>query len=112
MSSGGFMARCPAHEDATASLSISYGRDQPVVFMCHAGCDSRDILARLGLTWSDLSKPLDLNGRRRAAEDTWIACGWDRERRTYDHHHRKVAEYICRDQHDNVVFGVARCALK
>ena len=36
---GHWMARCPAHEDGKASLSITAGTDQPVVLHCHAGCE-------------------------------------------------------------------------
>lgn len=56
-SGGSYMARCPAHDDSKASLSITEGKDQPVVLKCHAGCDPVDILAKLGLTWDDLCKP-------------------------------------------------------
>lgn len=52
-----WMARCPAHEDSTASLSVSYGTTQPVVITCHAGCERDDILAKIDLAWSDLCNP-------------------------------------------------------
>lgn len=47
------MARCPAHEDRQASLSVSRG-DKGVVLHCHAGCDTRAIAEALGLRMSDL----------------------------------------------------------
>lgn len=53
----GFMARCPAHDDGRASLSVASGKDQPVVLHCHAGCSPDDILAAVNLTFADLSKP-------------------------------------------------------
>ncbi|GIM88869.1 hypothetical protein Ato02nite_006620 [Paractinoplanes toevensis] len=56
-SGGGYMARCPVHDDGSASLSLGIGKDHPVVFHCHAGCHADDILAALGLSWADLSKP-------------------------------------------------------
>ena len=34
----GYMARCPAHEDRTPSLSVSDGDQGGVVLYCHAGC--------------------------------------------------------------------------
>jgi hypothetical protein len=34
----GYMAKCPAHADRRASLSISEGRDGRVLLHCHAGC--------------------------------------------------------------------------
>jgi hypothetical protein len=50
----GWSARCPAHEDRQASLSISDGRDGRVLLKCHAGCDYKKIVAALGLEERDL----------------------------------------------------------
>jgi hypothetical protein len=52
--SRGWVARCPAHEDVVASLSVATGRDGRVLFHCHAGCRTEDVLTALGLNWSDL----------------------------------------------------------
>lgn len=49
-----FIASCPSHEDKEPSLSIGYGRDGRVVMKCHAGCNTQDIIANLGLQMSDL----------------------------------------------------------
>jgi hypothetical protein len=49
---GYWMARCPAHEDRRPSLKVGRGDRQPVVMTCHAGCDTRDVLAAVGLDWS------------------------------------------------------------
>ena len=46
----GFLAHCPAHEDATPSLSIATGDKQPVVVKCFAGCEFEAIRAALGLS--------------------------------------------------------------
>jgi antitoxin (DNA-binding transcriptional repressor) of toxin-antitoxin stability system len=59
---GYWMARCPAHDDQQASLSVSRGKDQPVVVNCHAGCATPDILAAIGLATADISKPRTSNG--------------------------------------------------
>ena len=48
-----YMARCPCHDDRKQSLSIGRG-ETGVVLKCHAGCDTRDILARVGLKSADL----------------------------------------------------------
>ncbi|EGV18773.1 hypothetical protein [Thiocapsa marina] len=50
---GKWSARCPAHEDRSPSLSV---RDtgERVLLHCFTGCESEDVLAALGLTWSDL----------------------------------------------------------
>jgi hypothetical protein len=49
----GGSARCPAHEDRNPSLSVSQGRTGALVH-CHAGCDTADVLAKLGLAPADL----------------------------------------------------------
>jgi len=65
-SGGNYMARCPAHDDGSASLSLGVGKEHPVVFHCHAGCSADDILAKLNLGWEDLSKP-----REKAERENW-----------------------------------------
>lgn len=50
----GWQARCPSHEDGRPSLSISEGADGKTLLKCHAGCETGDILAALGLDMSDL----------------------------------------------------------
>ena len=52
--SSGWSARCPAHEDRQASLSIGVGDDGRVLVRCHAGCDHKKIVAALGLEERDL----------------------------------------------------------
>ncbi|NMA46563.1 MAG: hypothetical protein GX945_08380 [Lentisphaerae bacterium] len=47
-------ARCPAHNDTTASLSITEGRDGKILLHCLAGCDYRQVLAAAGLAPKDL----------------------------------------------------------
>ncbi|MBI1778821.1 MAG: toprim domain-containing protein [Proteobacteria bacterium] len=42
-----WMARCPAHEDHTPSLSIRDAGDGRVLVHCHAGCDQRDVIMKL-----------------------------------------------------------------
>lgn len=49
----GWSARCPAHDDANASLSISDG-DRGVVLHCHAGCSPEQVVGALGLSMADL----------------------------------------------------------
>jgi hypothetical protein len=50
----GWSARCPAHEDRQASLSIAEGDAGRVLLKCHAGCDHKKIVAALGLEERDL----------------------------------------------------------
>ncbi len=44
---GGWMARCPAHDDREPSLSIRDGDDGKVLVRCHAGCDQERVIAAL-----------------------------------------------------------------
>lgn len=47
-------ARCPAHNDARASLSLKEGDDGRALVYCHAGCPTSDVVAALDLRMSDL----------------------------------------------------------
>ena len=53
---GSWMARCPAHDDRSASLHISEGKGDIVLIHCFAGCPPLAVLRALGLTWSDVYK--------------------------------------------------------
>ena len=57
------MAKCPAHEDRTASLSINTGDDGRWLLCCHAGCDLDAILSASNLQRRDLF-PENGNGSR------------------------------------------------
>lgn len=49
-----WLARCPAHDDRSPSLSITEGEDGRTLIYCFAGCGSTDILAAVGLDYSAL----------------------------------------------------------
>lgn len=53
-SGGGYIARCPAHEDKRQSLSVSTGKDGRILLKCHAGCNVEAIAGALGLSMKDL----------------------------------------------------------
>jgi hypothetical protein len=53
----GFMARCPTHEDAKASLSIGEGIDGEALVYCFAGCRPENIVSAIGLRMADLFPP-------------------------------------------------------
>lgn len=53
-SNGQYKAKCPAHDDKKASLSVGKGRDNKIVMKCHAGCNTVDVLDAMGLTEADL----------------------------------------------------------
>jgi hypothetical protein len=46
-------AQCPAHDAHDPSLSITSVEGQTLIY-CHAGCDSSNVVAAVGLTMSDL----------------------------------------------------------
>lgn len=48
------MARCPAHEDKTPSLSIRDSGDGRLLLHDFGGCDVGQVLAAIGLNLSDL----------------------------------------------------------
>ena len=91
---GYWKARCPAHDDNEASLSVARGTEQPVVFKCHAGCHRDIILDALGLTLADVSRP-----REPAAAGTYRG---DPVIVTYDY----------TDEHGTLLFQVCRTAGK
>lgn len=49
----GFIAKCPAHDDSKASLSMSAG-DKGIIINCHAGCTPDAITTAVGLSLRDL----------------------------------------------------------
>lgn len=49
-----YVARCPAHQDKSPSLSLSRGKDGRALIHCHAGCEARDVLAAVGMEMRDL----------------------------------------------------------
>ncbi|GAA1997235.1 AAA family ATPase [Microbacterium pumilum] len=49
-----YKARCPAHDDDHASLSVGWGDKGKVVATCHANCTYSEIVTKLGLTKRDL----------------------------------------------------------
>jgi hypothetical protein len=51
----GWEAKCPAHEDTHASLSIKVGQSGTLLLRCFGGCEPGAVLAALGLQWRDLS---------------------------------------------------------
>ena len=64
---GGWIARCPAHDDRKASLSIGHGDDGRWLIKCHAGCLLDNVLAAVNLTTRDLfpDAPSTLTSNRR-----------------------------------------------
>lgn len=63
----GWIARCPAHDDAHASLSVGAGDDGRVLLYCHAGCEVANVVAALDLTMADLFPDPPSGGRGEGA---------------------------------------------
>src|SRR2546426_4640566 len=63
-SRGGYEARCPAHTDSRRSLSINPGEKQLAVIRCGRNCETKIILAAVGLTMKDICNPSS-NGSNR-----------------------------------------------
>ncbi len=84
----GWEARCPAHDDQHASLSVSATNEGKVLVRCHAGCSFKDIVAALGLRSAAFFPD---NSNRKG---------------------RIVAEFPYRNENGTVLFVVARFAPK
>lgn len=54
---GRALFRCQAHEDKTASGTVTEKEDGRILIHCHAGCSAADIVGAVGLTLSDLFPP-------------------------------------------------------
>jgi hypothetical protein len=52
-----WIAKCPAHEDSHASLSISVGTEQQALLKCHAGCPFDEVVRAMELSPTDLFPP-------------------------------------------------------
>jgi hypothetical protein len=52
-----WIARCPAHDDRQASLSIGQGSDGTTLLKCFAGCSTDTVVAALGMEMANLFPP-------------------------------------------------------
>ena len=67
-SGSGWIAKCPAHEDRSASLSIAENEKGNAMVHCFAGCTARDVVGALGLRMGDLFlRPLGEPERKQRA---------------------------------------------
>lgn len=55
--SGRWLAKCPAHSDRTASLSIRETDDARILVHCFAGCSVHEIVGAVGMEVTDLFPP-------------------------------------------------------
>jgi putative DNA primase/helicase len=85
----GWIARCPAHDDCTPSLSITEGREGRALLKCHAGCQTEAIAAALGLNLRDLFVSASPSPSRASSG-------------------RVIEEYTYTDERGNELFQVCR----
>ena len=48
-----YQCKCPVHIDDKASLTVSQENGKLLLY-CHAGCDTKDILEAVGLSFQEL----------------------------------------------------------
>jgi len=78
-SSRGWVARCPAHQDRSASLSLAEGQDGRALVKCFAGCEVLTVVRAVGLELADLfpERATDKSPIGRAeAREAWRQSGW------------------------------------
>lgn len=76
VSADSWIARCPAHEDRSPSLTVKDVGDGRTLIHCFAGCGALDVLDALGLDWASLYPPNDdykpLRARRERSVDELV----------------------------------------
>lgn len=91
--------------DAPGTVAIRRGNNGNVVVFCHKCQGNADFLAAIGWTEADcFDEPLAEHQRDRPADDTWIPC---KERG-----HKRIAQYLYRNENGTTVHGVTRCDAK
>lgn len=86
--------------DAPDTVAITRTSDGIAVY-CHKCQGNSDFLTELGWVLADLyDTPLERQ-RDRPADNLWIPCG--------ERGHKRVAQYVYRDENNRVVHGVTRC---
>lgn len=91
----GWAARCPAHDDERASLSIADGR-KGIVLHCHAGCDTAAVAGALGITVQDLFSDAGADGTSQRTGKFGTV----------------IAEYDYTDEHGTLLYQVLRTDAK
>jgi hypothetical protein len=103
-SGGALRTRGLCHDgDADGTVAIRRGNNGGVVIFCHKCQGNTEFLAAIGWTEADLyDEPLPEHDRRdRPADDAWTPC--------QDRGHKRVAQYLYKDERGVTVHGVTRC---
>ena len=66
-----WLAKCPAHEDRSPSLSVRELEDGTVLVKCFAGCGAADVVAAAGLELRDLFPERPAEHRRKPSR-AWL----------------------------------------
>lgn len=100
----GWQAKCPAHDDRQASLSVNTDDPEKVLLHCHAGCSVDAVCLAAGLKVKDLflTKGRHSNGHRSNGTAA------SKSRRSTLANKRIVAEYDYRDESGELVFQAVR----
>lgn len=61
----GWEARCPAHDDRRASLSVKEGQEGRALLKCHAGCSTTSVVEKVGFSMRDLKRSPEPSRARR-----------------------------------------------
>jgi hypothetical protein len=69
----GWKAKCPSHDDARASLSVSVGDNGAAILHCHAGCTTKAVLLAMKLSMADLYPEEKRQARSRKPQATVVA---------------------------------------
>jgi len=112
--STGWQARCPAHEDNRASLSISEASDGKVLLHCHAGCTADAVCGALGLKLADLfASDGKRNGGKREVRQLQMVSSYEPKTRSGNGGKPSiVGSYPYRDETGGLLFEVCRLARK
>lgn len=94
---GNWIARCPAHDDRTPSLSITADAERGFKARCHAGCDQGEVFSAILATMSgEVPERVGSNGSGNGAMPGAEPLG------------RFAAEYTYRNEAGAAIFAVRR----
>lgn len=71
---GRWIACCPAHGDKSPSLAIREIDDGRVLLHCFANCETSEVLAAVGLTFSDLFPEKPVGDHGKPERRPWISA--------------------------------------